>query len=257
MSPHARVVRSISLGMSADSSVSVNFAEPFALFPLPETMLMPHGIRPLRIFEPRYKQMVADALAGTRQIAMATFRNERGAVGGEPGWQQDYHGRPAIRPVVCLGQIMQDVELDDGTYAIVLHGLCRCRVVEELAADEELLYRRAFLRPLDAGGTDEELLESFRVRMTSAIESDRLGDLRGAKGLLEHLKNNDIPTSVLIEVLGFQYLSDPELRYKLLASDDPSERADIVAQELMDVQRLLRRAQPQRLVETPKGCHWN
>ena len=210
---------------------------------------MPHGILPLRVFEPRYKQMVANALDSTRQFAMATFRGDQ--------WQHEYHGRPAIRPVVCLGQIIEDERMDDGTYMLVLHGLCRCRIVEELPADEELLYRRAFLQPLDSSAPDEELLESFRIRMTTAIESDRLGDLRGAQGLLEHLKNTDIPTSVLIEVLAFQYLGDPELRYKLLASDDPTERADIVADELMRVQRLLRRAQPQRLVETPKGCHWN
>jgi hypothetical protein len=235
--------------MSGDHSISVNFGEPFALFPLAGTMLMPHGILPLRIFEPRYKQMVSDAIEGSRQFAMATFRGDQ--------WQHEYHGRPAIRPVVCLGQIMQDMKFEDGTYAIVLHGLCRARIIEEFAPDEELLYRRAILRPIDAGEPDEELLETFRTRITAAIESDRLADLRGAKGLLEHLKNQEIPTSVLVEVLGFQFLADPELRYKLLASDDPTERADIVADELMDVQRLLRRAQPQRLVDTPKGCHWN
>jgi Lon protease-like protein len=234
---------------SGDSLISVNFAEPFPLFPLSATMLMPHGIVPLRIFEPRYKQMVADALDGPKQFAMATFRGEQ--------WIHEYHGRPAIRPVVCLGQIMQHMQFEDGTYAIVVQGLCRATVIEELDADEELLYRRAILKPLDVDHPDEGMLESFRHRITEALETDRLADLRGAPGILEHLRNNDIPTSVLIEVLGFQFLADPELRYKLLASDDVTERADIVQHELMNVQRLLRRAQPQRKIETPKGCHWN
>ncbi len=238
-----------------DSLISVNFSEPFALFPLNATMLMPHGIVPLRIFEPRYKQMVAHALGehtaggGTKQFAMATFRGEQ--------WMHEYHGRPAIRPVVCLGQIMQHMEFEDGTYAVVLQGLCRATVVEELAADEDYLYRRAILKPLDVDAPDEERLVPFRETITEAIQTDLLADLRGAAGILEHLRNNDIPTSVLIEVLGFQFLADQELRYRLLASDDPDERAKIVQHELMDVQRLLRRAKPQREMETVKGCSWN
>ena len=235
--------------MSGDHTISVNFAEPFPLFPLNATMLMPHGIVPLRIFEARYRQMVADALDGPKQFAMATFRGDQ--------WQHEYHGRPAIRPVACLGQIMQHVRFDDGTYAIVLQGLCRVQIVEELPPDEELQYRQAILRPLDIDRPDEDLLEAFRLRMTEAMERDRLADLRGAPGIVEHLKNSEIPTSVLVEVLGFQFLADPELRYKLLASDDASERADIVSHELMNVQRLLRKAHRQRLVDTPKGCAWN
>ncbi len=238
-----------------DSLISVNFSEPFPLFPLNATMLMPHGIVPLRIFEPRYKQMVAHVLGeqtangGTKQFAMATFRGEQ--------WMHEYHGRPAIRPVVCLGQIMQHMEFEDGTYAVVLQGLCRATVVEELAPDEDILYRRAILRPVDVDAPDEDRLVPFRESITEAMESDRLADLRGAAGILEHLRNNEIPTSVLIEVLGFQFLSDPEMRYRLLASDDATERADIVRHELMDVQRLLRKARPQREMETVKGCCWN
>jgi Lon protease-like protein len=220
-------------------------------------MLMPHGILPLHVFEPRYRQLVKNAIdeysgeegGGERQFAMATFHGDQ--------WQHEYHGRPAIRPVVCLGQIMQHADLPDGSYGIVLQGLCRCRIVEELPPDEDILYRRAMLRPLDLTEPDEDALSTFRHRITDAIEHDRLADLRGAQGMLEHLKNEEIPTSAIVEVLGFQFLANPETRYKLLACDDVEERAEIVQHELMDIEKLLRRAQPQRTIETPKGCHWN
>jgi Lon protease-like protein len=236
----------------SSETIQVNFGSPKGLFPLSGTMLMPHGILPLHVFEPRYRQLVKDALAdgtGDKQFAMATFHGDQ--------WQHEYHGRPAIRPVVCLGQIMQHAELDNGSYMIVLQGLCRCRIVEELPPDEECLYRRAMLRPIDLTEPDEEALAAFRVSITDAIEHDRLADLRGAQGMLEYLKNDEVPTSALIEILGFQFLSSPETRYKLLACDDAEERADIVQHELLDLEKLLRRAHPQRLVETPKGCHWN
>ncbi len=233
----------------SSETIQVNFGAPKGLFPLQGTMLMPHGILPLHVFEPRYRELVKDALEGDKQFAMATFHGDQ--------WQHEYHGRPAIRPVVCLGQIMQHAELPDGSYGIVLQGLCRARIVEELPPDDDILYRRAMLRPLDLTEPDEESLASFRRSITDAIEHERLADLRGASGMLEHLRNDEIPTSTLVEVLGFQFLANPETRYKLLACDDAEERADIVRHELLDLEKLLRRAQPQRLVETPKGCHWN
>lgn len=230
-------------------TIQVNFGRPFALFPLSGTMLMPHGVLPLQIFEPRYKQMVVDALDDTKQFAMATFHGDQ--------WEHEYHGRPAIRPVVCLGHIVQHMRMEDGTYRLWLQGLCRARIVEELPPDDELLYRRAVLRPIEVDDPDELSLASFRRRIVEAIETDRLGDLRGAKGMLEHLKNDEIPTSALVEVLGFQFLSDQEVRYRLLATDDAGERAALVSEQLMDLQDLLRRAQPQRSMNEPKGCHWN
>lgn len=251
----------------SSETIQVNFGTPKGLFPLNGTMLMPHGILPLHVFEPRYRQLVTDALAeggstisdddddggigsaAGKQFAMATFHGDQ--------WQHEYHGRPAIRPVVCLGQIMQHAELPDGSFGIVVQGLCRARIVEELPPDDDVLYRRAMLRPLDISAPDEEALEGFRRRITEAIQSEQLADLRGAEGMLEHLRNEEIPTSALVEVLGFQFMGDQEKRYRLLACDDPEERAQIVSHELMDIQNLLRRARSQRAVETPKGCNWN
>jgi Lon protease-like protein len=102
------------------------------LFPLPNLVLFPHVAWPLHIFEPRYRQMVADALDDDRLIALALLR---------PGWEKDYLERPAICPVVCLGRIYQEERLADGRYNLLLQGLCRARVREELQTDR--LYRVA------------------------------------------------------------------------------------------------------------------
>ncbi len=233
----------------SETTVRVNFGEPMPLFPLSGTQLLPHIPVPLRVFEPRYVQMVDDVLLTTKQFAMATFHGDQ--------WLQEYHGRPALRPIVCIGHIMQHASMDDGTYWLILHGLCRARIIEELPPEEDKLYRRAMLRPLDEDEPDEIALEPYRQRITEAMENDRLADLRNAKGVLEHLKNHDIPTSVLIELLGHQFVSNEERRYRLLACDDAERRAEIVSGELMSIQRLLQKAYPQRMVETPKGCHWN
>ena len=92
------------------------------LFPLPNVVLFPNVFLPLHIFEPRYREMVADALAGDRLIGMVLLR---------PGWEHDYEGRPPVYPIGCSGVITHVERLPDGRYNIVLRGLERFRIVEE------------------------------------------------------------------------------------------------------------------------------
>src|SRR5215204_5286886 len=66
------------------------------IFPLEPTMLFPGVSRPLHIFEPRYRAMVADALKGDRIIGMTTVK---------PGYEADYAGRPPIYEIGCAGVI--------------------------------------------------------------------------------------------------------------------------------------------------------
>jgi uncharacterized protein len=106
------------------------------LFPLPNVVLFPNVFLPLHIFEPRYRQMVADAIRGDRMIGMVLLR---------PGWQQDYDGRPPVYPVGCSGVITHLEKLPDGRYNIVLRGLERFRIVRE---DHTLSYRRGVVESL-------------------------------------------------------------------------------------------------------------
>ena len=99
------------------------------LFPLPETMLFPGVSRPLLIFEPRYRAMIADALKGDRIIGMVRLR---------PGFEKDYEGRPPIYAVGCAVRIEQYEQLPDGRYVIVLQGLSAFRV---LCEDQRKPYR--------------------------------------------------------------------------------------------------------------------
>ena len=66
------------------------------VFPLPNVVLFPNVFLPLHIFEPRYRQMVDDALTGDRIIGMVLLR---------PGWEADYEGRPPVYPIGCAGVI--------------------------------------------------------------------------------------------------------------------------------------------------------
>jgi uncharacterized protein len=106
------------------------------LFPLPNVVLFPNVFLPLHIFEPRYREMVADAVASDRMIGMVLLR---------PGWERDYEGRPPVYRVGCSGVITHFEKLPDGRYNMVLRGLERFQIVEE---DHERSYRRAVIEPL-------------------------------------------------------------------------------------------------------------
>src|SRR5215470_17206415 len=101
------------------------------LFPLPNVVLFPNVFLPLHIFEPRYREMVADALTSDRLIGMVLLR---------PGWERDYEGRPPVYPIGCSGVVTHVDRLQDGRYNIVLRGLERFRILEE---DHARSYRRA------------------------------------------------------------------------------------------------------------------
>src|SRR5256885_15605887 len=92
------------------------------LFPLPNTVLFPHAVLPLHIFEERYKRMTADALAGDRLIAMALLT---------PGWEKQYYSRPEIAPVVCVGRIISHEKLPAGKYHLLPQGETRARLIQE------------------------------------------------------------------------------------------------------------------------------
>src|SRR5689334_21283613 len=106
------------------------------LFPLPEVVLFPGVNRPLLIYEPRYREMVADALKGDKIIGMVRLR---------PGFEKDYEGRPPIYAVGCAGIIDDYQALPDGRYAILLRGLTTFRIVSE---DQRRPYRLARIEPI-------------------------------------------------------------------------------------------------------------
>src|SRR5262249_15697251 len=109
--------------MSDDSSLPSDFSGTARLFPLPNVVLFPQVMLALHIFEPRYRQMTEEALAGDRLIAMVLLK---------PGWDEEHEVRPPLHRIVCLGRIVADQRLDDGRFNILLRGVSRARIVEEL-----------------------------------------------------------------------------------------------------------------------------
>ena len=172
------------------------------LFPLPNVVLFPNVFLPLHIFERRYREMVADAIAGDRMIGMVLLR---------PGWQHDYEGRPPVYPIGCSGVITHVERLADGRYNVVLRGLERFRVVGE---DQSLSYRRAVVEPLaDAPQSSDDRvavrrlrtkLEAILTRSHEAKRSDTripsaMGDEDLVNALAQYLDLEPLEKQALLE----------------------------------------------------------
>lgn len=109
-----------------------------SIFPLDGALLLPRGQLPLNIFEPRYLNMIDDAMSGDRLIAMVQTRS-----GGD-------RERPALAAVGCVGRLTAFAETGDGRYLITLTGLCRFRVGPELSAPSPYRQVRADFAPYEA-----------------------------------------------------------------------------------------------------------
>jgi Lon protease-like protein len=123
------------------------------IFPLPNAVLFPNVFMPLHIFEPRYRAMVSDALAGDRIIGMVLLK---------AGFERDYEGRPAIFPIGCAGVVTHSEPLPDGRFNIVLKGIEKFRVTGE---DASKPYRLATIDSLPELVPDAERSELRHLRL--------------------------------------------------------------------------------------------
>ena len=190
------------------------------LFPLPNLVLFPHVIQPLRVFERRYVDLLHEALAGDRLIAMAHL---------QPGWEQDYEGRPAIAPVACLGRVLTWQAQPNMQYNLLLVGLCRVRIMCELPPERS--FREAQVELLDdvyrrAGAKRRPSLER---KLTAAFEK-MLPRVDEAAELFNEVSAKNISLSTLTDVISYALDLDVAAKQSLLEELDVDRRAKLLLQ---------------------------
>jgi Lon protease-like protein len=130
------------------------------IFPLSGAVVLPGVQLPLNIFEPRYLAMVRAALARDHLIGMVQPRVQ--VVGAD---QNDIHR------VGCAGRITSYSETNDGRVVLVLTGLCRFRVVEELATEDGFRQVRAEWSGFELDLEDEEASLSERDQFMGSLRA--------------------------------------------------------------------------------------
>jgi Lon protease-like protein len=230
------------VAMSSD----IDFDAPVPLFPLLDTVLLPHAVQPLHIFEPRYRQMVSHTLPHGH-IAMATL--DRPAVNAP--------AMAPMRPIGCVSSIVEHAELPDGCYLIQIQGLERVRITSVLEPADGRAYNCAFVEPIGATAGFEDPMPEVRTTFRQLLDRPRMARLTGIERMRELVARTDIPTVVALEVLGFALVHDTEVKYRLLEEGEPLRRAEILMRELHTLDRIIARSDGQAWAEWPKGMSWN
>ena len=169
------------------------------VFPLPNVVLFPQVFLPLHIFEPRYREMVTDALDGDRLIGMVLLR---------PGWEGRYEGRPPVYPIGCAGVITHHDRLPDGRYNIVLRGLEKFRITGE---DQSRSYRIARIESLleQLNERDRDEVRAARQRLEKLLIPQPRG--RGADTKLPASLNDEDLVNTLAQYMELEPLEKQAL----------------------------------------------
>jgi Lon protease-like protein len=186
------------------------------LFPLPNIVFFPHTRLPLHVFEPRYRQMIKDALESDERFGIVLLR---------AGWESDYFGSPAVHAMGTLGTIEQAVPLEDGRYNIVVRGDVRFRIVEEVS---RVPYRTARVvadpeqprEPKEAAAQREKLADVSRQYLHYLPDQTAVPEIETVS--LDALAN------ALIMSLNL----DNEEKQRLLELSDVIKRAEQIGTEL-------------------------
>lgn len=190
------------------------------VFPLPGAMLLPGGQLPLNIFEPRYLNMVEDALASDRLIGMiqpVAEKDERLIADGV-----------TLYNIGCAGRLTQFMETDDGRYVITLTGLIRFRIAEEL--DMRDGYRRVrpdfspYIGDMIDTGSREMAAAGVRDKLVAAMT--RYFDIKGIEADMSNI--GSAPDALLVDTLAMTCPLDPGEKQALLECPDTKRRAELL-----------------------------
>jgi ATP-dependent Lon protease len=192
------------------------------LFPLPNLVLFPHVLQPLHIFEPRYRQMLEEALAADRLIAMALLA---------PGWEPLYEQRPPLYPIACLGRVATYHRLADGRYNLLLQGLKRVALVKELPPTKPFREAEVQVRedvyPLETTSQrprlQRDLMQAFKQALPRLPEG---------MDQLEHLLRADVSLGMLTDLAAYTLELALDVKQRLLAEANVDCRARMLLAEL-------------------------
>ena len=129
----------------------INLPNKIPVFPLSNFIIFPETTVPLNIFEPRYLQMIDDAMKGSKMIGIIQPKKQ-------------YQTIPSLYNIGCAGKITNYNETDDGRYLIVLSGISRFKIIQEINTGK--LYREC-----------EVNFNDFKIDLNERKEEIKFSDL--------------------------------------------------------------------------------
>ena len=190
------------------------------VMPLPGAILFPHALLPLYIFEPRYRQMLAHALAHERMFCVALLRPER----------TEWKDEDDFFDVATIGLIRACVGRGDGTSNLILQGLQRVRFIHFLQ-----------LHPFPIAE-----IETLQSDNETTVETDALGTKvlelyarfkelgRQLPKKIDRYVTDMSDFAMLADLMASTFIEDPARRQQVLEELDLNTRLRLVIQYLRE-----------------------
>jgi Lon protease-like protein len=184
--------------------------------------------------------LLEDALAGDRTIAMVML---------QPGWEQDYEGRPPIAPVACVSKVVAHERLPTGRHNILLRGLRRVAIRQELSPNTS--FRRAEVETLEdyypASGTRRTEVQ----RRILDLARQLLPDSEALHEQLDDLLDGQASLGMLTDVFAFTLGFSTVIKQRLLTECNVDVRAEILEERLVELANRLQSADGEMVIDFP------
>lgn len=210
------------MGHWENAGIPDDFDGVVRLFPLPNLVLFPHVVQALHIFEPRYCEMLTEALESDHLITMALLNS---------GWEHSYQGKPNLASTVCIGRIISHTPTDDGRHNILLAGIRRASIVQEI--NSGTLFRQAEVKILeDVIPKDfSERASEHRRALMNVFKSVIPQDAAQSK-TFNDLLSQQLPLSILTDIIGYAANLPTPFKQKLLEEVNVQVRFELLMQQL-------------------------
>jgi Lon protease-like protein len=198
--------------------LDITLPEELPVMTLPNVSFFPQALMPLHIFEPRYRQMLADVLATDRLFAVAGLNDKLLGTEHEPPYR-----------VATVGIVRASQENSDGTSNLLLQGLCRIKLLEIFPDDP---YRRVKIRLLSTqhvAAHDESA--QLRVELARLLRlKQKLGAYMPPEVTQFLAKVSD--PEVFVDLAAFSLCESSSVKQQLLETLDIAARFKLFSRQL-------------------------
>lgn len=189
---------------------------------LPELVFFPHNLAPLHIFEPRYRRMLAKALASDRMFALSQSK--------------DNSPTPEPLEVGGIGLIRACVQNDDGTSNLILQGVARVRFVSLTQSHPYYIGVPVALESgHEAPSTEEEKLAAKIVKIACQLPCAGGQSRRDIASFLQELHDFDM----LVDIVAGNFLQCPQSKQRILETEGRRQRLQLLASCLHEQKNIL------------------
>lgn len=209
----------------SDNALPEDFTGIVRLFPLPNVVLFPGVIQGLHIFEPRYRKMTEDAIASDQLITMSL---------PEMTPDVDLQLSPPLREHVCIGKILTHNLLEDGRYNLLVMGVQRARLVEEIVGDLPYRTGRVELFKETCHATVEQVSRSRKLLVSMFLKhSKSVGNFD--EDMIANLANPELPFGMFVDLICYSINPGVEFLQQVLRTTDVWQRCELLMKK-MDLQ---------------------